>query len=307
MPTSETWATSSLPWTLMQSTMQYYIAQAFFGPYAHFGAFIINGDWMISQYGTLVDSSGTRITVNADNLSLQYGGKIPYAWFDPSDPTVSTNPQSGYKFAPNFAVDGLTGKTYQNDAYVKGEIHATSGEFRGVVRATNFFHSVAISGSYTVGFCNNDFLDQYSDEPWIGNFTYGGYYTEEEARQLSGENVGIDSMVKCTGAADIVVIKATANDTGAVTVTLPRAQDYEGKIVEIVDTRYTQPSSQYYVGSLYVRQCDNASCMKVNFTHSISIPDQLTLNGNYEHHGGSYRLMSYKEGGNYYWVKLGTS
>ena len=47
--------------------------------------------------------------------------------------------------------------------------------------------------------------------------------------------------------------------------------------------------------------------MKVNFTQSISIPDRLTLNGNYEHHGGSYRLMSYKEGGNYYWVKLGTS
>ena len=190
----------------------------------------------------------------------------------------------------------------------KGTLHAVNGEFSGVVRATNFFHSVAISGSYTVGFCNNDFLNQYSDKPWIGNFTYGGYYTEKEANQLSGEQVGIGSMVKCTGAADIVVIKATRDkDTDSVTVTLPRAQDYEGKIVEIVDTRYTQPSSQYYVGSLYVRQCDNASCMKGDFTQSISISDQLTLNGNYEHHGGSYRLMSYKEGGNYYWVKLGTS
>lgn len=86
-----------------------------------------------------------------------------------------------------------------------------------------------------------------------------------------------------------------------------RVQDYEGKIVEIVDTRYTQPSSQYFVGSLYVQQCDGASCMKNNFTQSISLSDRLTLNGNEEHHGGSYRLMSYKEGGNYYWVKLGTS
>jgi hypothetical protein len=216
-------------------------------------------------------------------------------------------------FEPNWWVDLLTGKmSAARGNFVvdsNGDVHVKSGDVdvRGTIRATNFFHSVAISGSYIVGFCNDDFLDEYSEESWIGNFTYGGYYTEEEARQLSGENVGIDSMVKCTGAADIVVIKATANDTGDVTVTLPRAQDYEGKIVEIVDTRYTQPSSQYYVGSLYVRQCDNASCMKVNFAQSISISDRLTLNGNYEHHGGSYRLMSYKEGGNYYWVKLGTS
>ena len=128
----------SKPWTLMQSTMQYYIAQAFFGPYAHFGSFIINGDWMISQYGTLVSSNGTRITINADNVSLQYGGKIPYVWFDPTDPTAGTNPQSGsYKFIPNFAVDGLTGKTYQNDAYIRGEVYAESGVFNGTVYATN--------------------------------------------------------------------------------------------------------------------------------------------------------------------------
>ena len=124
----------SKPWTLMQSTMQYYIAQAFFGPYAHFGSFIINGDWMISQYGTLVYSSGTRITVNANNVSLQYGGKIPYAWFDPADPTAVSNPQSGsYKFIPNFAVDGMTGKTYQNKAYIRGEVYAESGSFKGSI------------------------------------------------------------------------------------------------------------------------------------------------------------------------------
>ena len=93
---------------------------------------------MISQYGTLVSSNGTRITINADNVSLQYGGKIPYVWFDPTDPTAGTNPQSGsYKFIPNFAVDGLTGKTYQNDAYIRGEVYAESGVFNGTVYATN--------------------------------------------------------------------------------------------------------------------------------------------------------------------------
>lgn len=128
----------SKPWTLMQSTMQYYIAQAFFGPYAHFGSFIINGDWMISQYGTLIDVSGTKTIVDAANVNRQYNGKVPYAWFDATDPTASSNPQSGsYKFIPNFAVDGLTGKTYQNDAYVRGEITATSGTIGGFTIGTN--------------------------------------------------------------------------------------------------------------------------------------------------------------------------
>lgn len=256
------------------------------------------------QEGYVMDASSfsSLIEQNARRISLVQQSGTKRAGIDIQNGTVNL-------FGDRVTFSNADG-TIKDKVWIdpeKGTINAVDGEFSGVVRATNFFHSVAISGSYTVGFCNNDFLDQYSDEPWIGNFTYGGYYTEEEARQLSGENVGIGSMVMCTGAADIVVIKATTTDTREITVTLPRAQDYEGKIVEIVDTRYTQPSSQIFVGSLYVRQCDNASCMKGNFAQSISISDQLTLNGNNEHHGGSYRLMSYKEGGNYYWVKLGTS
>lgn len=126
----------STQWTKMSSEQQYYIARAFFGPYAHFGSFIINGDWMISQYGTLVDSSGTKTIVNAYNVDTLFNGKVPYAWFDPTDPPANTAPSSGnYKFVPNFAVDGLAGKTYQNDAYIRGEVHATSGEFTGKVTA----------------------------------------------------------------------------------------------------------------------------------------------------------------------------
>lgn len=126
----------STQWTKMSSEQKYYIARAFFGPYAHFGSFIINSDWMISQYGVLVDSSGTKTIVNAYNVDTLFNGKVPYAWFDPTDPTANTAPLSGqYKFAPNFAVDGLAGKTYQNDAYIRGEVHATSGEFTGKVTA----------------------------------------------------------------------------------------------------------------------------------------------------------------------------
>ena len=219
----------STQWTKMSSQQQYYIARAFFGPYAHFGSFIINGDWMISQFGVLVNSSGENVTVNADNVNTLYDGKVPYAWFDPffingaelcrdvdvtfnyilvgsasfegkktykikitatnleyagsgeavmkcrmykgsnvgdtiqltsSEPTaileftptstgqyslrcdMSPNGARGQvtaivtnQFIPIFAVDGLTGETYQDNAHVRGRIVATSGEFTGKVTA----------------------------------------------------------------------------------------------------------------------------------------------------------------------------
>lgn len=136
------------PWTQMSSQHQYYIARAFFADNAYLGAFIINVDWMLSQYGTLTDTNGYKTTINASNADTAFNGKLPYAWFDASDPTTSTTPQSGYKFTPNFAVDGLTGKTYQNDAYIRGEVHATSGEFGGVLKKSKTIITSANSSQY---------------------------------------------------------------------------------------------------------------------------------------------------------------
>lgn len=50
------------PWSLMSSEQQYYIAKAFFGEYAQFGSFIINGDWMISTQGTMNGVESTSYT-----------------------------------------------------------------------------------------------------------------------------------------------------------------------------------------------------------------------------------------------------
>jgi len=213
-----------------------------FADFGHLAAFIMTGDWMISQYGVLVDSSGTETVVDGGganpivlygnnvhsgtiivrvqfttsgtasitatassevnydkgyvknsggstlievsgtqsdtvNQSVSSGGYIdlsytkdgsvsgnddkitfnisgvgytlslvsatsgmtytgssssggvipsdPYTYFDPTDPMADTLPSSGYKFVPNYAVDGLTGATYQNSAYVRGEIRAS--------------------------------------------------------------------------------------------------------------------------------------------------------------------------------------
>lgn len=134
---------SNNPWTKMASEQQYYIARAFFGDFAHLGSFIISGDWMLSQYGTYKPDANTTIIVNDDNI-LTY--PTAYTHFKSNDPRATGEDASGTPtypcFAPNFAVDGLTGETYQNNAYLnnaylnnaylRGEVYATSGEFQNV-------------------------------------------------------------------------------------------------------------------------------------------------------------------------------
>lgn len=110
------------PWSLMNSEQQYYIAKAFFGEYAQFGSFIINGDWMISKCGILYDTSGGAHTIDETHSYGRYTIDNGYTYFDTDYPNSS---KSGYfNFCPNYAVDGLTGKTYQNAAYVNGTIKA---------------------------------------------------------------------------------------------------------------------------------------------------------------------------------------
>lgn len=126
----------STQWTKMSSQQQYYIARAFFGPYAHFGSFIINGDWMISQFGVLYDAIGGAHAIDSDTASWnRYNKDNAYTKFLPDYPNSSQH--GAINFCPNFAVDGKTGKTYQNDAYIRGEVHATSGEFSGTIKAGN--------------------------------------------------------------------------------------------------------------------------------------------------------------------------
>ena len=292
-----------------------------FARFANLGSFIVYDRYFFSQYGDIINSSGTvvqSINVNTPN----YNGQAGYSYFDPADPMATTHGTHSLGktvwFRPTKCINALTGDEWgaggnvhfkQNgDAYIKGEVHATSGEFTGTVKATNFFHGVVIHGEETIAYCTQAFLDYLEDnelDDYIPNFTAGQYYTEEEVRSLSDDQVGIETtgMVKCTGPADIVVIKDSANDTYPCTITLPLASDFEGKIVEIVDTRYTQPSSSNYVGNLYARQADDGNKMKGNFSQSMNIGSSITLNGNYDHDGGNYKLIAY----NGYWIKLKTS
>ena len=113
---AQMWAISSnwnnKPWEAMTNDFKYIITEAIFGSYAHFGGAIINGDWMLSQHGTINGVASTS-----------------YTNFDPSHP----NDNTGTNFIPNYCVDLLTGTVYQQNAFVKGTIEADSGHIGGFI------------------------------------------------------------------------------------------------------------------------------------------------------------------------------
>ena len=140
-----------LGWEKMNAEFKYIITEAIFGRYAHFGSFIINDDWMISQHGVIYDTNGDIHTIDASHSYGDYNVNNAYTLFDVDYPN-SSKPNAN-NFVPNFAVDGLTGKTYQNNAYIRGDINATSG---------------VISGNVDVGTTGNK-MQIYADDTLIGN------------------------------------------------------------------------------------------------------------------------------------------
>ena len=99
-----------LGWEKMNAEFKYIITKAIFGEYAQFGSAIINGDWLLSTHG-IINGQPSDSYVN----------------FDPEDPTGET---SG-NFAPTFCVNLLEGTSYMNNAYIRGDVKATSGKVLG--------------------------------------------------------------------------------------------------------------------------------------------------------------------------------
>jgi len=114
---------NNAPWEVMTNDFKYLITQAIFGQYAHFGGAIINGDWMISQYGKLYDTSNNVTEINSDTAYVVIGGVMydynnAYTMFDPTSPNEEV--RGVVNFVPNFSLDLKSGKTYQNIAQVRG-------------------------------------------------------------------------------------------------------------------------------------------------------------------------------------------
>lgn len=100
------------------------------------------------------------------------------------------------------------------------DIVANGGTFQGVVRATNFFQRVCVNGVSNMMYYHYD----AESDPHVGYGYSDDAYTLEDgtdASQLANQDT--------TGTADIVLVALSR------TVTLPRAKDFEGKVVEVYD------------------------------------------------------------------------
>jgi hypothetical protein len=161
----------------MTATFKYIITEAFFTQYAHLSAFVFNGDWMISTNGTI---QGIAYNSTDWQNPAQYGNKAAYTYFD------SSNPTGGNGFVPNFAIDGLTGKVYMQQAFVKGEVHADSGEFKGSIVIGSGTKTVNITGDgIEVEMGNQGFkLTNNSFQRKIGN-SYVDFYAARYVRYIN--------------------------------------------------------------------------------------------------------------------------
>lgn len=75
---------NNAPWAVMTNDFKYLITEALFGSYAHLGASIINGDWMLSEYGKRNGAQSTE-----------------YQYFDAALPKGSTTLASNVTVQPD--------------------------------------------------------------------------------------------------------------------------------------------------------------------------------------------------------------
>ena|GEM_PF-4929735 len=137
----------STDWTLV-SSFNAVFAQFLIADYGKMSSAIFCGDWCYSQYGKLMTGNGGYYIVDNNgstsghiNYDASYDGKLPYMYFDPSDPTGS-GATTGYpRFAPAWAVDFKTGAQYGAMGKFKLKDDG-SVEIEGVVKAQSFQQSV---------------------------------------------------------------------------------------------------------------------------------------------------------------------
>ena len=103
-----------------------------------------------------------------------------------------------------------------------------------VRRATNLYHGICINGREEWYFCKQA----------SSNYGVGDYCKTPD---------GDGEFVKCTYDADIVIVPNRYNNTNQRNVVLPRASDFGGKIIEVIDNAYTNGQS---IGNIVVSAAD---------------------------------------------------
>ena len=114
----------------------------------------------------------------------------------------------------------------------------------GTIKALNLFHNVCIWGHNPGAYYYLSTDKKYYNYAEFYDMVYSDHSTH-----VAGD------FEKCSGPADIVVIPyayqmTTQEKESFRTVVLPDANDYEGKMIEVVDTNYNNRTVNFYVKSV---------------------------------------------------------
>ena len=174
---------SSTEWTKMQSAFAYYIAQAFFGENAYLGSFIINGDWMITKYGLIFDSTGVAHPIDDTHSYGGYSTSNAYTLFNPSYPNSSQ--EDVLNFCPAWAVDGMVGRQYHNGVYDTNKAGSVSIDSAGfAVKWGGEGFRVGSEGLQRYDSVRDAWLPMYNKRNIIVDKNSGAYYMPTDVDYL---------------------------------------------------------------------------------------------------------------------------
>ena len=195
-------SSSSPNWNLMTSDFKYIITEAIFGSYAHFGSWVFNGDYMLSEKDADGNPRGQR-EYNGMGDSQLTSGFIPSIAFDALNGRASFCGDKA-RFQPNGA-GWIANKNIQWDANgnltIVGDIKANNGTFNGVIKtpyrdASNWFDTLEKGGCIRI---NNallgitlpswDSLDGVEVD--IMNNTDQTSYVDSVLKDKNGNGIGI--------------------------------------------------------------------------------------------------------------------
>jgi len=227
---------SSTKWT-KANNFGIVITQMLFSMFAKLGGWVVAGDFFLSQYGTLVSSTGEETVIDMTNATTLFPSsgsdrRTPYAWFDGSDPMATDAwPASGqYKFRPMKVMNAVTGEEWmaQGKVHVDGSGNVT---VEGTIKATNLYHAICVGGNESWFFCTQEAYNQLVGLGHSG-FTVGQYYTAAMVSEMTEGDVddpkGV-GMRSCTYNADVVYFPW--GYPYAINVPLPK--DATGKLVTV--------------------------------------------------------------------------
>lgn len=186
--------------------------EALFAAFAKLGSAIMNGDWMMSQYGT-----------------LNGGVSNNYRLFDASDPEGMV---AGH-FCPNWAVNLLNGKGYMNEAVVRGVLKVRAiYTITGLLKTENGVQMIDLESSPGNAYVIPGNTAVYLPEPTgyegltltilsraggiltCSSGIYTAYYTGTTSVQENGMSVTVFHSTESLAVLTIQAIKAYGPNSG---------------------------------------------------------------------------------------------